>query len=164
MTRNELKNLMPGYHIPPKKREPSKHEEADLHLSFCKWIRKEYPNLIFVRHEKEGKRSKFLQSLVKAYNSQAGLPDFELLSLGIKQQERTGFYIEFKKPGEKWLLKDGYTIKPDYEHQYEMHCHLWLIGRCVYFCNDLEAAKELFTAYVNGNPYPQQRYGMNLPF
>lgn len=133
-----------------------KHEEADLHLAFCKWVKKTYPEDNFIRHEREGKRSAYMQNLFKVYNNGIDkLPDFEAL-IG------DGFYIEFKKPGEKWLLKDGKTVKPSYAGQYKTHKLLWDLGRCVWFCNDLEVAKGLYGAYKSGLIPKQQNYLLPL--
>lgn len=163
LTRKQVKEYMPGYHIPPVKRE-IKHEEADLHLQFCKWVKSEYPDLKFVRHEREKQRSKFMQNLMKVYNSDDDkLPDFELLDqCEVKLNETwtvlyNGFLIEFKKPGRTWATQSG-VIKADCRDQYITHQHLWSIGRCTYFCNDLQDAKILLIAYLNGNPRPMQDY------
>ena len=42
-----------------------KHLEADLHLKCCTWIKKNYPNDNFVRHEKERQRGFLSQNLMK---------------------------------------------------------------------------------------------------
>jgi hypothetical protein len=145
---NELKQM--GIHVPAK-RAKGTHKEADLHLKFCKWVKSAYPGLKFVRHEKEGKRGKFMQNASKVYNTDSGLPDFELLA-------GSGFYLEFKRRGEEWQSKGA--IKAQYQHQYEMHLHLWSIGRCAYFCNDFEMAKELVGMYMEGEPYARQEYAV----
>lgn len=137
--------------VKPKKR---KHEEATLHLQFCGWIKTTYPDLMFVRHEKERARGLLTSNLMQKYNNLDGLPDFEsIVSCGAY----FGLYIEFKKPGEYWLEKNSY-VKKAYQHQYECHVKLWQQGRCAYFCNDLEVAKWLLTSYLNGVPYPMQVY------
>lgn len=136
-----------------------KHEEADLHLAFCKWIKLQYPKIEFIRHEREKARGYMLQGLFKIYNSLEGVPDFELV------EPSHGFnrlYIEFKKPGEKWLLRDGLTVKPDYVHQYECHMKLWNKGSAVYFCNDFEDAKGKLISYLEGKPQEKQKYLVNL--
>lgn len=145
--------------IVPQGHTDRKHEEADLHLSFCSWLKKAHPTVKFVRHEKERRRTHFTGNLMVKYNSLPGLPDFEALHFTLRnlQVEYYGFYIEFKKPGEKWTDKHGY-IKKQYQHQYECHLHLWSIGRVAYFCNDLEDAKKLFLAYMDGSPEVQQIY------
>lgn len=165
-----LKSARPAK-IVPQGHTDRKHEEADLHLSFCSWLKKYHPTVKFVRHEKERRRTHFTGNLMVKYNSLAGLPDFEALERVNVHSEiegdngftywqwdyYAGFYIEFKKPGEQWTDKHGY-IKKQYQHQYECHLHLWSIGRVAYFCNDLEEAKRLFLAYMNGTPSPQQIY------
>lgn len=165
MKHSELKELLPGVHI-NKTRAKSTHKEADLHLQFCKWIKRTYPELKFVRHEKEGSRSKFNQNLVKVYNTDSGLPDFELLAdsgiippfhkMVVGFAHSFGLYIEFKRPGESWHTNG--IIKPQYAHQYAMHKHLWSIWRCTYFCNDLEDAQQKLIDYLAGKPQKQQVY------
>ncbi len=151
--------------------KPRKHEESTLHATFCKWLHKEYPELQFVRHEREKKRSWFMQMLFKVLNSDIDkLPDFELLQNGRGINGYScglpvytifcGLYIEFKKPGEKWLLRDGKTVKPEYANQYKFHIFAWTIGRPTYFCNDLEDAKRIVVAYLAGTPLPKQEYDL----
>lgn len=133
-----------------------KHEEADLHLAFCKWIRLQYPHLQFIRHEREQKRTPFMQNLFKIYNSDNDkMPDFELLHPSGSYHR---LYIEFKKPGESWTLKDGKTIKPQYRDQYIRHRAFWKEDSPSYFCNDLSDAKMLLIAYMSGTPAKMQYY------
>lgn len=134
---------------------PRQHLEADLHLKCCTWIKKHYPDDNFVRHEKERQRGYLNQNLMQKYNSIGGLCDFELIMAcgGL-----FGLYIEFKKPGENWLLKDGKTVKPAYAHQYEFHKVAWQTKRAAYFCNDFEVFTKLYEAYRSGLPYPKQIY------
>jgi len=157
-----------------------KHLEAELHLSFCAWLKKEYPNVMFVRHEKERSRSAFLGNVMQKYNSLDGLPDFECLEQSgalnvdvecencdhvsdyfVDGRKYQGLYIEFKKPGEDWLEVRTGLVKKAYAHQYKCHLHLWSIGRCAYFCNDLEQAKKIFLQYISAYPLPKQEYGIH---
>lgn len=136
----------------------SKHAESNLHLQFCKWVKATHPNLQFVRHEREKSRSYASGNLMKVYNSDLDkLPDFELLE-NTTYCDYSGLYIEFKKPGREITLKDGITIGKEFIAQYRTHMHLWSIGRCVYFCNDLEQAKRLLIDYLAGNPQPMQKF------
>lgn len=137
-----------------------KHEEANLHLSFCKWVKSTYPQDNFIRHEREGKRSLYMQNLFKVYNNGIDkLPDFEAL---IRNDQYSGFYIEFKKPGEKWLLKDCKTVKPQYAGQYKTHHELKKLGRALYFSNDLEHAKSLYIAFKENRTLPMQEYELPI--
>jgi len=138
-----------------------KHSEADLHLAYVSWLRKQYPKADFVRHEKERSRSHYLGNLMKKYNSLDGLPDFELLEpirKGFAEGDYYRLYIEFKKPGEYWLEARTGHVKKAYRHQYACHVKLWQKGSCAYFCNDLDKAIEITNAYMNGSPLPQQIY------
>lgn len=148
-----------------------KHEEADLHLSFCKWVRLQYPNDHFIRHEREGKRSFMMQNLFQIYNSGLDkMPDFELLEPverlntwyggeGNSEQWSKWFhrlYIEFKRPGTILTLKDGITIKPAFKEQYKRHMRFWEQNSPAYFCSDFDEACKLYIAYKNGKPLPMQ--------
>lgn len=164
-----------------KQRKPNSHEEADLHLAFCKWVRKEYPNDQFIRHEREGKRSPFMQNLFGIYNSDLDkMPDFELLepsgeimgnnvvwsepnTMSIKEAKVIAYrylrlYIEFKKPGIVLTLRDNLTIKTEYSEQYKRHVRFWEQNSPTYFCSSLEHAKEIFINYKKGTPLPMQLF------
>jgi hypothetical protein len=145
------------------------HHESDLHLAYCKWLDKYKPGLIYLRHEREKARSAFMQNLFRVYNGDIDrLPDFELIELcrvhsfydgiPIHSDIAYGLYLEFKRPGEQWTLSDGKTIKPNYAGQYKFHTEAWKRGRCAYFCNDLDIAKQITIAYLSGAPLPQQQY------
>ncbi len=139
------------------KEEPKKrsHAESTLQQQFCQRVRKIAPTVDFIRHEREKQRTKFMGSLMGVFNSLDGIADWECIdSFGIYH----GMYIEFKKPGENWLMADGVTVKKDYTHQYRFHQRAWIKGRPAYFCNDLEKAEELLLAYISGNPLPMQVY------
>ncbi len=157
--------ILRGEEVKP--RAKSKHEEADLHLAFCKWVYKNYPELDFIRHEREKARTPYLQNLFKIYNSDNDkMPDFELLepkwyhehvednTYNYRCYHR--LYIEFKKPLTKLTLRDNITIKPEYANQYRRHIAFWGKGSPAYFCSDLEEAKELLIKYLDGTPLPMQ--------
>ena|ERR1700676_2731043 len=147
-----------------------KHDEADLHLKFCKWVKKNYPNDQFIRHEREKQRSAYMQNLMKCYNSDNDkMPDFELLE-PVGEMLRTNLrvihcyhrlYIEFKKPGTILTLKDGATIKKEYADQYKRHVQFWKQNSPAYFCSDFDEACRLFVAYKEGMPLPMQVF--NIP-
>jgi len=133
-----------------------KHEEADLHLAFCKWVKLQYPKLDFIRHEREKQRSFLMQNLFKMYNTENDkMPDFELLHPSGKYHR---LYIEFKKPGTKLTTKDNITIKPEYLGQYVRHVKFWDQDSCAYFCSDLYKAQTLLERYLSGHPEPMQDF------
>ena len=92
---------------------------------------------------------------MKVMNSAGSMPDWETTE---STDKYTGLLIEFKKPGEKWLLKDNVTVKPAYVHQYHCHIGLWKQRRVVYFCNDLEIAKMILQQYLEGRIMRQRIY------
>lgn len=135
--------------------KPRKHEEISLQAQFCNWVKKEYPDIKFLRHEREKARSNFMGNQMKVMNSAGSMPDWETTEV---IGNYTGLLIEFKKPGEKWLLKDNVTVKPAYAHQYACHLGLWKQRRVVYFCNDLEIAKIIIQQYLQGRTMRQRIY------
>lgn len=155
---------------PIKERAKPTHHEADLHLAFCKWVKLQYPNDQFIRHEREGKRSWYMQNLFKIYNSDLDkMPDFECLEpvfkeVGLEQYFYCRLYIEFKRPGTTLTLKDGVTIKPEYSEQYRRHVRFWEQNSPAYFCSDLDHAIELYNAYKVGRPLPMQVFNFKELF
>lgn len=146
--------------VPDTKRQ---HHEADLHLSFCKWLKQNHPTDQFIRHEREKARSAYMQNLMQCYNSDNdSMPDFELLEPQQHYRSSTiiyhRLYIEFKAPGTIITLKDGITIKPAYADQYRRHLQFFLQGSPAYFCSDLEEVKRLYLAYKSGCPLPKQEF------
>lgn len=139
------------------------HHEADLHLKFCKWVKTNYPQDQFIRHEREKARSAYMQNLMHCYNTDNDkMPDFELLEpsrmTGMKLYYYHRLYIEFKAPDTILTLKDGITIKPQYLGQYKRHLQFFLRNSPAYFCSDFELAKQLYIAYKSGCPLPKQEF------
>jgi hypothetical protein len=132
----------------------SRHAEMTLQATFCKWVTTNYPNIKFIHHEREGKRGNFKQNQNKVLNTAGSMPDWETTQT---TERYSGLLIEFKRPGEDWLLKSGY-VKPKYVHQYECHMALWLQRKVVYFCNDLEIAKMILQQYLEGRTMRQRFY------
>lgn len=132
-----------------------KHEEISLQAKFCNWMRLHYPEIKFLRHEREKARSKFMQNQMQVLNSAGSMPDWETT---YTNERYTGLLIEFKKPGEKWLLQDNETMKPEYVHQYHCHTQLWKQRRVVYFCNDFDIACMIWEQYKEGRIMRQRVY------
>jgi len=137
-----------------KKNRASRYAEMTLQATFCKWVSKEYPNVKFIHHEREGKRGGFKQNQNKVLNTAGSMPDWETTQT---TDRYAGLLIEFKRPGEDWLLKSGH-VKPKYVHQYECHLQLWEQRKVVYFCNDLEIAKMILKQYLEGRTMRQRTY------
>lgn len=137
------------------KAKKRKHEEIELQAAFCMWVKKNHPEVKFLRHEREKQRSNFMQNQMQVLNSAGSMPDWETTFV---VGNYTGLLIEFKKPGEKWLMADGETIKTEYAFQYKCHVDLWKQRRVVYFCNDLEIAKMILEQYLAGRIMRQRVY------
>lgn len=146
---------MLGIRSAKKPQAARKHEEITLQAQFCTWVKHNYPEVKFLRHEREKARSKFLQNQMKVLNNAGSMPDWECTTTTVNY---AGLYIEFKKPGEKWLMADNETIKADYAFQYHCHVGLWKERRVVYFCNDLEIAKLILQQYLEGRIMRQRVY------
>jgi|GEM_PF-1805706 len=132
----------------------SAHAESNLQLLCLKWVKKWFPEDRTIIHKREGKRHGFNRAVLSTLNNNSdGYPDheFNCSTQGL-------LYIEFKRPGEDWLLKDGKTVKTAYRHQYRMHLQLWKENKPVYFCNDFDKFRELYKAFKSGNKLPQQIY------
>jgi hypothetical protein len=138
-----------------KANKASKHAEITLQAQFCTWVKANYPNIKFLRHEREKKRGHFSQNQMQVLNSAGSMPDWETTETTDKY---AGLLIEFKRPGEKWLMADGETIKTEYAHQYHCHVGLWKQRRVVYFCNDIEIAKLIMIQYLAGRNMRQRIY------
>lgn len=137
----------------PKKRQ---HHESNLHEDFCLWVKRNFPNDHFVRHEREGLRKGIMLRIHHNTHTDIDkLPDFEGL---ITNDQHSGFYIEFKKPGRPYCTKDKKHVYSDCVGQYKTHQHLKSLGRAVWFSNNLEHAKSLYIAFKENNTLPMQDY------
>lgn len=129
----------------------TRHAESALQSKCVAWVKKWYPKHRIVLHKREGKRSKFHQNLQKKLNANAdGYPDHEFPTVSM--------FIEFKRPGEGWLMADGKTVKKIYRHQYRMHLQLWSEGKTAYFCNDFDVFRAMYKCAAAGQHYVQQVY------
>jgi len=166
MTRDQFEQLSPaeqlkvlGVKSAKKTKDPAEkkrgYEEMSLQAQFCNWVKKNYPDVKFLHHERERKRGKFAQNQTKVINNAGSMPDWETTTTTDKY---AGLYIEFKRPGEKWLMADNETVKPEYAHQYKCHVQLWAQRKVVYFCNDLEIAKMILQQYLEGRNMRQRVY------
>lgn len=144
-----------------KANKASRHAEMSLQAQYCTWLRTLPVVPKFIHHEREGKRSYVAQNLTQKLNSAGAMPDHEFLEPVGKY---TGLLIEFKRPGENWLMADGITVKKQYAHQYANHVMLWTKGKVVYFCNDLEIAKQIWLQYSDGRNMRQRVYKFPVGF
>ncbi|HXP53161.1 MAG TPA: hypothetical protein VN922_24670 [Bacteroidia bacterium] len=139
----------------PRAETKRKHEEITLHAQFCNWVRVNYPEVKFLRHEREKARSKFMGNQMKVMNTAGSMPDWESTTT---TERYAGLLLEFKKPGEKWLMADNETIKAEYAFQYHCHVGLWKQRKVVYFCNDFDIAKLILKQYLEGRTMRQRVY------
>lgn len=127
MTRNELKNLMPGYHIPPKKRE-KKHSELDVHSAVCKYLK--LKQLMFISDFGAGiKLSKGMAMRQKMQKSDHDWPD---IFIAEPRGEFHGLFIEVKRDHDSLFNKNGTMIKSQHLED-QSTCHEQLRNKG-YFC------------------------------
>lgn len=157
MTRNELKNLMPGFHIPPKKREKKMtYKESSEQGTFAGYIKKYHPDLRFKTNKPEGKKSYGRQSEIKKKNSNSGFPDMDIEK---PIAPYAGLKIENKKSG-VILTRKGF-IKDEFAHQYVCHRQLIKEGYAVYFACSVDEAISILEAYLSGNSLPFQIFELS---
>lgn len=147
LTRKQLKELMPGYHIPPKKREPSlKGTELNVHSAVCKYLK--LKQLMFISDFGAGiKLTKGMAMRQKMQKSDHDWPDiFVAEPRGIYH----GLFIELKRDTDSLYNKDGTMIKS--QHLTDQLICINMLNEKGYYarfaCGTTEAV-ELVDKYLN---------------
>ena len=102
MNRSELKGMMPGYHIPPKKRE-KKHRELDVHSAVCKYL--SLKQLMFISDFAAG--IKMTQGMALRQKSQKSAHDWPDIFIAEPRGVYHGLFIELKRDRDALYNKDG---------------------------------------------------------
>lgn len=158
LSRKQLKDMMPGYHIPPQKREKKmEFKESAEQGSFSGYIKKHHPDLRFKTNKPEGKKARWEQNSIKKKNSNAGFPDMDIER---PVQPYAGLKIENKKSGTKLTSREGF-IKDEFAHQYVCHRQLIKEGYAVYFACSVQEAIDILEAYLSGNALPFQKFELS---
>jgi hypothetical protein len=154
MTRKEVKELMPGYRIPPVKRAQPKQHEWHEQLVFCKYIAAKYPNIEYKSDlASAGAKTPCMQNLIKILQSNSGWPDTKIFEpIG----KHVGLMVELKKDpfsqSESIYKVDGTFKKSEHiENQITMHERLRRKGWCVKFAEGADEAIKIFELYLSGH-------------
>jgi len=109
LSRKELKELMPGYFVPPKKRE-KKHSELDVHSAVCKYLK--LKNLMFISDFAAG--IKMTQGMAMRQKSQKSDHDWPDIFVAEPRGNYHGLFLELKRDRDSLYNKDGSMKKSDH--------------------------------------------------
>lgn len=85
-----------------------KKQEESLQIGVCKYIKKEYPNVIFFCDLSSGMKLSIGQAVkAQKMKSSRGLPD---LFIACERKGFNGLFLELKREGVNVYLKDGKTM------------------------------------------------------
>ena len=121
-------------------------KENDLHLAICKYIKLQYPSVIFTS-ESSGIRLRIGQAtLLKRMRSCAGLPDIWILE---PRKSYHACLLELKKEGTTIYKKDGDMRKDKHLQEQENILHrLKQKGYFAEFVVGFEQAKAVIDYYL----------------
>lgn len=122
--------------------------EWSVQLQFCKWIKLQYPNLLFRSDiQSAGKLSGQMQNIKQILDPFRGFPDVQIYQ---RSGNYIGLFIELKRLDSGTFLKDGSLSKSKHvQEQAEMHNKLRSIGYKVEFAEGFEEAKKVLESYLN---------------
>src|SRR6184192_784603 len=109
LTRNQLKSLMPGFHIPPVKRE-KKHSELDVHSAVCKYLK--LKQLMFISDFAAG--IKLTAGMAMRQKNQKSDHDWPDVFIAEPRGNYHGLFIELKRDRDSLYNKDGSMKKSDH--------------------------------------------------
>lgn len=125
-----------------------KDTEWKIQLHFCKWIKLQYPNLLFRSDiQSAGKLSGQMQNIKQILDPYHGFPDVQIYH---RSGNFTGLFIELKRENSGTFLKDGSLSKTKHvQEQAEMHKTLRSLGYKVEFAEGCDEAKKILQEYLN---------------
>ena len=125
-----------------------KQKEWSIQLSFCKWLKLQYPDVKFRSDiQSAGRLSPQMQNIKKILDPYRGWPD---IMIYLKRGDRCGLGIELKRVDSGLWLKDGSLSKDKHvQEQHQMHEFLRGIGYRVEFAEGFDQAVEVFERYWN---------------
>lgn len=134
--------------FPEKKaRKKISHKEEKVQIQVCKYLRLQYPDVIFTCDLASGMRLPIhIAAKNKAMRSSRGLPDMFIAKSNWKY---SGLFIEIKTSSV--YLKDGKTLKAD-KHLREQNDRLIALikeGYCAVFGCGFEECKKLIDGYMS---------------
>jgi len=121
--------------------------EWSVQLQFCKWIKLQYPNLLFRSDiQSAGKLSGQMQNIKQILDPFRGFPDVQIYQ---RSGNYIGLFIELKRLDSGTFLKDGSLSKSKHvQEQAEMHSVLRSLGYRVQIAEGFEQAKKVLINYL----------------
>ena len=125
-----------------------KQSEWSIQLQLCKWIKLQYPKVIFRSDiQSAGKLSGQMQNIKQILDPYKGFPDVQVYH---RKGNYIGLFIELKRLNSGTFLKDGSLSKSKHvQDQAEMHTYLRSLGYKVEIAEGFEEAKRKFEEYIN---------------
>lgn len=148
MTRKEVKELMPGYRIPPVKRQKATLTETDVQTQICKYLKAQYPHVMFMSDSAAGAvLSPGMVSRMKLHRSAHSFPDLIIF-------EPKGVYhalfIEIKRDRDTLYCKDGsMRINERFQNQFKAIQELDKRKYFATFACGFDEAKKLIDNYMS---------------
>lgn len=124
-----------------------KQKEWSVQLQFCKWIKLQYPNLLFRSDiQSAGKLSGQMQNIKLILDPWKAWPDVQVF---YQAQGYAGLFIELKRIDSGTFLKDGSLSKSKHvQQQAQMHNLLRSLGYRVEFAEGFEEAVKVLINYL----------------
>ena len=142
MTSSEVNNLMEK----KKKRSKPKKKEESIQLQVSKYLRSQYPGVIFNSDIASGMRLPiWIAAKAKAQRSGRGQPDLVILE---PRGKFGALCIELKRDGIKIFKQNGDVIADKHiQEQYDLLCRLRGKGYCAEFACGFSQAKLIIDQY-----------------
>ena len=123
------------------------HQENNLQIAVCNYLRLQYPEVIFMSDIGSGMKMTIGQALrVKKLRSSRAMPD---LFIAEKREGFCGLFIELKKEGENLFKADGKTFKTEHlQEQYLVLQQLVTRGYFACFAIGFEDAQQRIDWYM----------------
>lgn len=145
-TAEEFRKISKG-----KRKKPDKKEER-IQLQVCKYIKKQYPNVVFFCDMASGLRLPiWLGKLHKGMRSSRGIPDLFIANVKMRADHTiwaTGLFIELKRP-EARLKNGGIAASKHHKEQEAILRELRFEGYRAEFACGFEEAKKLIDEYLD---------------
>lgn len=122
-----------------------KHTEAQEHSMLCRWLKIQYPKIMFNTDMSGIRLSMNMAIKAKSLRSNNGFPDLFII------EPRNGFaglFIELKRTGEKLLKKNYEYASPHLKEQAEVHDQLRCRGFKCMFAIGFEEAQMIIENYL----------------
>lgn len=123
--------------------------EAQEYSQVCKWLKEEYPAVMFNTDMSGMRLSMGMAMHAKRVRSHNGMPDLFIIE---SRKNFSGLFIELKRTGEKLFMKDGTTPVSDHvAEQFIVRHELMKRGYKCEFAIGLENAKKIIQEYLTNN-------------